>query len=108
MADDLVVVKEMKKSAGLRLAGQSSGQLYGPGKNILVPRGLAEAFNLEYTEAERDADGNIVPPKPAEPKAAGDQPPVDTNQPPAGPQKKKTAAAAPVQPWAAPTDQPAS
>jgi hypothetical protein len=93
MAEDLVVVEEMRKSAGLRVAGQSAGQLYGPGKNILVPRALAEALQLKFKEAVRDEDGNVLNPQPEAKKA-------DETAPPAGggAAKAKKTAAAPA-PW---------
>lgn len=37
---------DMKRSAGIRGAGESAATLYGPGENILVPERLAKALNL--------------------------------------------------------------
>lgn len=124
MAEDLVVVKDMPKSAGLRNAGEDSGVLYGPGKNILIPRRLAQALSLEFTEAARDEEGNILDPQPkpeakaeaATPPAAGGAPATGGTTPPAageaggtpsvaGGTKKKTATPAAAgtpavaQPW---------
>jgi hypothetical protein len=49
----MVRVKEMPKSAGLRTRA-GAAQLYGPGKDILVPRELADALGLEITEEHDD------------------------------------------------------